>query len=46
MDDITFASLLTAAGAGVAAALVTSTVELLKRVIGDSLAGQGERAVG
>jgi len=43
VDDITFASLLTAAGAGVAAALVTSTVELLKRVIGDALAGQGAR---
>jgi hypothetical protein len=33
MEQITFASLLTAAGAGIAAGIITSTVELLKRSI-------------
>jgi mevalonate kinase len=39
VEDITFAALLTAAGAGIAAAITTSVVELLKRVFDPPVSG-------
>ncbi len=43
MEGITFASLLTAAGAGVAAGIVTAAVELIKSVVGAPLEGRGHQ---
>ena len=42
-ESLTFASLLTAAGAGIAAGIVTASVELLKAVVGAPLAGRGHQ---
>ena len=41
MPDITFASLLSAAGAGIAAGVIVALVELLKGVVGAPLEGRG-----
>ena len=41
IEGITFASLLTAAGAGIAAGLITTLVELAKRITVDSLPVSG-----
>lgn len=41
MTDITFASLLTAAGAGIAAGIIVAVVQLLKAVATDLLEGRG-----
>jgi hypothetical protein len=42
-EDISFAALLTAAGAGIAGAIVTTATELLKSVVGEPLSGRAHQ---
>lgn len=42
-ESLTFAALLTAAGAGIAAGVIVALVELLKGVVGNPLAGRGHQ---
>ena len=45
MDEVTFAALLTAAGAGIAAGIVTGTVSLVKTALANTVVGTWDGAI-